>query len=91
MSSAVGGGFNSPWLVDVVGAIDIWVLVGVATGVYRVVEATAVEFWVGAGVSEVEAMLGGEGFGVRTGGGGGLFIICHFTRSRVAMESSTDE
>ena len=49
------------------------------------------ELWVGVGVSEMEAEVGGGGFGARVGGGGGLFITCHFMRSRVATESSTEE
>ena len=51
------------------------------------VDAT-LEFGVGA--RDVVATVGG-GFGVFMGGKGGLFITCHFTRSRVAMESSKDE
>lgn len=90
MSSAVGGGFASSRLqVDV--ADDIRVLAGVAAGVDVPVEAeAALELGVGVGVSEVEAGISGGGFGVRMGGGG-LFSTCHFTRSRVAMESSTEE
>lgn len=45
----------------------------------------------GVGVSEVEAAAGSGGFVVRNGGGGGWLITCHLTRSRVAMESSTEE
>lgn len=41
------------------------------------------------GVTE-ELVVGGD-LGVRMGAGGGLFITCHFTRSRVATESSKDE
>ena len=92
ISSAVGGGFGSSWLVDVVEGI--WVLAGVTTGVGVVVEVeleAAVELGVGVGVSEAEAGVGGGGLGVRVGGGGGLFITCHFMRSRVATESSTEE
>ena len=88
MSSAVGGGFGSSWLADDVD--DIWVLIGVVIGVDVVVEAE-MELGVGVGISEVEAAVGGGGFWVRVGGGGGLFITCHFTRSRVATESSTEE
>ena len=68
-------------------------LVDVATGgnVSAEVEVDiAMELGVRAGISEVEAAVGG-GFRVRMGGGGGWFITCHFTRSRVAMESSTEE
>ena len=48
----------------------------------------AEELGVGVGILEVEAVVG---FWVLTVGGGGLFITCHFTRSRVATESSKDE
>ena len=88
ISSAVSGGFGSPWLADIVD--DIWVLAGVVVSV-EVETGAAMELGVGVGISEVEAVIGGGGFGVRMGGGGGLFMTCHFTRSRVAMESSTDE
>lgn len=40
-------------------------------------------------VFEVEAAAGGGGFVVRVGGD--IFITRHFKRSRVAMESSTEE
>ena len=91
ISSAVGGGFGSSWLADVVD--DIWVFAGVAAGVDVSVETevdTEMVLGVEVGVPEVEATIGG-GLGVRMGGGRGLFITCHFTRSRVAMESSTEE
>lgn len=92
ISSAVGGGFGSSWVADVVD--DIWVLTGVTTGVSVVVEAeveATMGLGVGMGISEAGAGAGGGGFGVRMGGGGGLFITCHFMRSRVATESSTEE
>ena len=92
ISSAVGGDFRASWPQNVVD--DTRVLVGVAVGVDISVEVevdAAMELGVGVGVSEVEAVASGGGFGVRTGGGGGLFITCHFTRSRVATESSKDE
>ena len=94
ISSAVGGDFRASWLQNVVD--DARVLVGVAVGVDISVEvevdaAMELGVGVGVGVSEVEAVASGGGFGVRTGGGGGLFITCHFTRSRVATESSKDE
>ena len=91
MSSAVGGGFGSSRFAGVVD--DIWVRAGGATGVDVFAKAEVgieVELEVGVNVLEVEAVVSG-GFGVRMGGGGGLFITCHFTRSRVAMESSTEE
>ena len=69
-------------------------LAGVITGVDVAVEAeleVTVELWLGVGISEMEAGVGGGGFGVRIGGRGGLFITCHFMRSRVATESSTEE
>lgn len=50
-----------------------------------------VELVVVMSVLEVEAAAGGGRFVVRLGGGGGAFITCHFKRSRVAMESSTEE
>lgn len=92
ISSAVGGDFRASWLQNVVD--DTRVLVGVAVGVDISVEVevdAAMELGVGVGVSEVEAVASGGSFRVRTGGGGGLFITCHFTRSRVATESSKDE
>ena len=69
-------------------------LIGVTTGVgvgvvVKVEVEAAVELWDEVGVPEVEAAIGG-GFGVRAGGGG-LFNTCHFMRSRVATESSTEE
>jgi len=84
ISSAVGGGFGSSWLAGVAIGVDVTVEAAEA-------DAAAVELGVGVGVSEVEAMVSGGGLGVRMGGGAGLFITCHFTRSRVAMESSTEE
>ena len=51
----------------------------------------AVELGVEVGVSDVAAAIDGGGLGVRVGGGGGLLSMCHFTRSRVATESSTEE
>ena len=50
-----------------------------------------VELAVGVGILDVEAAIGNNGFGLRLGAGGSLFITCHFTRSRVATESSKDE
>lgn len=69
-------------------------LAGVATGVDVVVEAetdAGVELGVRVGISKAEPAVCGEGLEVRMGGGAGLFITCHFTRSRVATESSKDE
>jgi hypothetical protein len=92
ISSAVSVGLGPSRLADVVDGI--WVLVGVATGVNVSVDVevdAAVEIGVGVGASEVEVAVGRGGFGVRMGGGGGLFTTCHFTRSRVATESSMEE
>ena len=71
-------------------------LASVTTGVGVAVEVE-VEAVIGLGVragiskSKMEAAVDGGGFGVRMGGRGGLFITCHFMRSRVATESSTEE
>ena len=59
-------------------------------GVVEVEVDAAVEPGVGVGISEMGVTMRGGGFGVRVGGGG-LFITCHFIRSRVATESSTEE
>lgn len=80
ISSAVGGVFCISWFVDI-------------TGMDASAEAeteTAVDLVAVVSVLEVEAAAGG-GFIVRLGGGGGAFITCHLKRSRVAMESSTEE
>ena len=82
ISSTVGGGFGSSLLVDAVD--DIWVLTAVTTGVVETAVEATIELGVGMGVSEAGAAAG-------MGGGGGLFIMCHVIRSRVATESSTEE
>jgi len=53
--------------------------------------STNVDVFVKVETGVTEELVVGGGFGVRTGAGGGLFITCHFTRSRVATESSKDE
>ena len=82
ISSAVGGGSCFSWLVDVIA--------GMGASAKAKAEA-AVKLALAVNVFEVEAAAGGGGFLVRLGGGGGIFITCHFKRSRVAMESSTEE
>lgn len=74
----MGGGFDSGGqrFHELGVALDAWVEVEV--------DAPAE-----LGVLEAEVAVDGGGCEVR--GGGGLFITCHFTRSRVAMESSKDE
>lgn len=81
ISSAVGGGFCFSWLVDVTAGMDASAKAETEKGVELVVVMS---------VLEVEAAAGGGRFVARLGGGG-AFITCHFKRSRVAMESSTEE
>lgn len=66
----------------VCGSLCSSLFAGVATGVGASADAE---------VDAAGAAVGCGALGVRTGGGGGLLITCHFTRSRVATESSKDE